>query len=76
MHARCIGPYGILLGQPLAGAKVWGGQRIEPAQAELLAEHAPWALFELLTYKSDATVQRSYTYEALVKLQNPKAGAS
>ena len=73
LHARCIGPYSNVLSQPAFGRSAFGGQSVGRSQAELLAEHAPWALFEMLTYKADAVTQRVRAYEALVKLDNPKA---
>lgn len=72
MHARCIGPYSTLLSLPTVGRGTFRGQPVLRPQVELLAEHAPWALFEMLTSKADAVTQRVYAYEALVKLGNPR----
>lgn len=71
LEARSIGPYDLITQQPLTGREWWGGQRLEPALAEVLAMHAPWMLWECLTLKADAVTGRARAYEALVKQENP-----
>lgn len=76
LEARSIGPYDLGTQQPLTGRDCLGGQRLEPALAEVLAMHAPWMLWECLTLKADAVSGRTRAYEALVKQENPGKQAS
>jgi len=71
LHARSIGPYSPRSQQPTRGRERFGGQRLEPAQIERLAARSPWALWELLTIKSDSVSGRMRAYESIVKQENP-----
>ncbi len=71
LHARSIGPYTPLTQQPARGREAFGGQPLDPGIAQTLATHAPWALWELLTVKSDAVSARARAYESLVRQNNP-----
>ena len=68
MHARSIGPYSLITQQPLGGKAQFGGQRFGEMEVWALeAFGASHVLQEILTVKSDDTVGRSKTYEAIVK---------
>ncbi len=68
MHARSIGPYSLITQQPLGGKAQFGGQRFGEMEVWALeAFGASHVLQEILTVKSDDTVGRSRTYEAIVK---------
>ncbi|MDO4195875.1 MAG: DNA-directed RNA polymerase subunit beta [Prevotellaceae bacterium] len=68
MHARSIGPYSLITQQPLGGKTQFGGQRFGEMEVWALeAFGASHVLQEILTVKSDDTVGRSKTYEAIVK---------
>lgn len=68
MHARSIGPYSLITQQPLGGKAQFGGQRFGEMEVWALeAFGASHLLQEILTVKSDDTVGRSKTYEAIVK---------
>lgn len=71
IHARSIGPYLPLSQQPTAERDSFGGQRLTQEQAQILAAHAPWMLWECLTIKSDDVLGRPRAYESLVKGENP-----
>ncbi len=76
MHARSIGPYSLITQQPLGGKAQFGGQRFGEMEVWALeAFGASHVLQEILTVKSDDTVGRSKTYEAIVKGDSmPAAG--
>ena len=76
MHARSTGPYSLVTQQPLGGKAQFGGQRFGEMEVWALEAYgAANTLQEILTYKSDDTVGRVKTYEAIVKGQNiPAAG--
>ena len=76
IHARSVGPYSLVTQQPLGGKAQFGGQRFGEMEVWALEAHgAAYTLQEILTVKSDDTVGRVKTYEAIVKGQNvPKPG--
>ncbi len=76
IHARSTGPYSLVTQQPLGGKAQFGGQRFgEMEMWALEAYGAAYTLREMLTVKSDDTVGRVKTYEAIVKGRNvPKPG--
>ena len=76
IHARSVGPYSLVTQQPLGGKAQFGGQRFGEMEVWALEAYgAAYTLQEILTVKSDDTVGRVKTYEAIVKGQNvPKAG--
>ena len=76
MHARSTGPYSLVTQQPLGGKAQFGGQRFGEMEVWALEAYgAANTLQEILTFKSDDTVGRVKTYEAIVKGQNiPKPG--
>lgn len=76
IHARSVGPYSLVTQQPLGGKAQFGGQRFgEMEMWALEAYGAAYTLLEMSTIKSDDTVGRVKTYEAIVKGQNvPKPG--
>ena len=76
IHARSVGPYSLVTQQPLGGKAQFGGQRFGEMEVWALEAYgAAYTLQELLTVKSDDTVGRVETYEAIVKGQNvPKPG--
>lgn len=77
IHARSTGPYSLVTQQPLGGKAQFGGQRFGEMEVWALEAYgAAYTLQEILTVKSDDTVGRVKTYEAIVKGQNvPKSGA-
>lgn len=76
IHARSVGPYSLVTQQPLGGKAQFGGQRFGEMEVWALEAYgAAYTLQEILTVKSDDTVGRVKTYEAIVKGQNvPKPG--
>ena len=71
MHARSTGPYSLVTQQPLGGKAQFGGQRFGEMEVWALEAYgAANTLQEILTFKSDDTVGRVKTYEAIVKGQN------
>ena len=76
IHARSVGPYALVTQQPLGGKAQFGGQRFGEMEVWTLEAYgAAYTLQEILTVKSDDTVGRVNTYEAIVKGQNvPKPG--
>ena len=76
LHARSTGPYSLVTQQPLGGKAQFGGQRFGEMEVWALEAYgAAYTLQEILTYKSDDTVGRVKTYEAIVKGDNiPKPG--
>ena len=76
LHARSTGPYSLVTQQPLGGKAQFGGQRFGEMEVWALEAYgAAYTLQEILTYKSDDTVGRVKTYEAIVKGENiPKPG--
>ncbi|MBP0977839.1 MAG: DNA-directed RNA polymerase subunit beta, partial [Oscillospiraceae bacterium] len=71
MHARSTGPYSLVTQQPLGGKAQFGGQRFGEMEVWALEAYgAAYTLQEILTVKSDDTVGRVNTYEAIVKGQN------
>ncbi|MBZ5710220.1 DNA-directed RNA polymerase subunit alpha C-terminal domain-containing protein [Nannocystis pusilla] len=71
LHARSIGPYDPTTQQPAIGRERFGGQPLERDHLDRLAVHAPWALWEMLTIKSDSVSGRTRAYESIVKQENP-----
>ena len=76
LHARSIGPYSLVTQQPLGGKAQFGGQRFGEMEVWALEAYgAAYTLQEILTVKSDDTVGRVKTYEAIVKGENvPRPG--
>ncbi len=76
IHARSVGPYSLVTQQPLGGKAQFGGQRFGEMEVWALEAYgAAYTLQEILTVKSDDTVGRVKTYEAIVKGQNvPQPG--
>src|SRR5690554_417897 len=76
IHARSTGPYSLVTQQPLGGKAQFGGQRFGEMEVWVFyAYGAAYTLQELLTVKSDDTVGRVKTYEAVVKGENiPEPG--
>ena len=76
IHARSTGPYSLVTQQPLGGKAQFGGQRFGEMEVwALYAYGAANVLQEILTVKSDDTVGRVKTYEAITKGENvPMAG--
>ncbi len=76
IHARSVGPYALVTQQPLGGKAQFGGQRFGEMEVWALEAYgAAYTLQEILTVKSDDTIGRVNTYEAIVKGQNvPKPG--
>ena len=76
IHARSTGPYSLVTQQPLGGKAQFGGQRFGEMEVwALYAYGASNVLQEILTVKSDDTVGRVKTYEAIVKGENvPEPG--
>ena len=70
LHARSTGPYSLVTQQPLGGKAQFGGQRFGEMEVWALEAYgAAYTLQEILTYKSDDTVGRVKTYEAIVKVK-------
>ncbi|MFO8059723.1 MAG: DNA-directed RNA polymerase subunit beta [Bacillota bacterium] len=68
MHARSTGPYSLVTQQPLGGKAQMGGQRFGEMEVWALEAYgAAYTLQEMLTVKSDDTMGRVKTYEAIVK---------
>jgi len=75
IHARSTGPYSLVTQQPLGGKAQFGGQRFGEMEVWALEAYgAAYTLQEMLTVKSDDTVGRVRTYEAIVKGE-PISGA-
>ena len=76
IHARSTGPYSLVTQQPLGGKAQFGGQRFGEMEVWALEAYgASHVLQEILTVKSDDTVGRVKTYEAIVKGENiPEPG--
>ena len=76
LHARSTGPYSLVTQQPLGGKAQFGGQRFGEMEVWALEAYgAAYTLQEILTVKSDDTVGRVKTYEAIVKGENvPEPG--
>ena len=71
IHARSTGPYSLVTQQPLGGKAQFGGQRFGEMEVwALYAYGASNVLQEILTVKSDDTVGRVKTYEAIIKGEN------
>ena len=68
IHARSTGPYSLVTQQPLGGKAQFGGQRFGEMEVWALEAYgAAYTLQEILTVKSDDTVGRVKTFEAIVK---------
>lgn len=68
MHARSVGPYGLVTQQPLGGKAQFGGQRFGEMEVwALQAYGAAYTLQEMLTIKSDDVNGRTRVYEAIVR---------
>jgi DNA-directed RNA polymerase subunit beta len=68
IHARAVGPYSLVTQQPLGGKAQHGGQRFGEMEVWALEAYgAAYTLQEILTIKSDDTIGRVKTYEAIVK---------
>lgn len=80
VHARSTGPYSLVTQQPLGGKAQFGGQRFGEMEVWALEAYgAAHTLQEMLTVKSDDTVGRVSTYEAIVKgepIEEPSIPAS
>lgn len=76
IHARSTGPYSLVTQQPLGGKAQFGGQRFGEMEVWALEAYgAAYTLQEMLTVKSDDTIGRVKTYEAIVKGENvPEPG--
>ena len=71
MHARSIGPYSLVIQQPLGGKAQFGGQRFGEMEVWALEAYgAAHTLQEMLTVKSDDVEGRNRIYEAIVKGEN------
>ncbi len=71
MHARSVGPYSLVTQHPLGGKAQFGGQRFGEMEVWALEAYgAANTLQEILTVKSDDTVGRVKTYEAIIKGEN------
>ncbi len=71
IHARSTGPYSLVTQQPLGGKAQFGGQRFGEMEVWALEAYgAAYTLQEILTVKSDDTVGRVKTFEAIVKGHN------
>ena len=71
IHARSTGPYRLVTQQPLGGKAQFGGQRFGEMEVWALEAYgASHVLQEILTVKSDDTIGRVKTYEAIVKGEN------
>ena len=67
LEARSIGPYDDRTQQPVAGRDQMGGQLVDPALGATLGAHAPWALWEMATLKSDCPTARTVAYYSRMK---------
>ena len=76
IHARSTGPYSVITQQPLGGKAQFGGQRFGEMEVWALEAYgAAYTLQEILTVKSDDTIGRVKTYEAIIKGKNiPEPG--
>lgn len=71
MHARSVGPYGLVTQQPLGGKAQFGGQRFGEMEVwALQAYGAAYTLQEMLTIKSDDVSGRTRVYEEIVRGQD------
>jgi DNA-directed RNA polymerase subunit beta len=71
IHARSTASYSLVTQQPLSGKAHMGGQRLGEMEVWALEAYgAAYTLQEILTVKSDDTVGRVDTYEAIVKGNN------
>lgn len=67
-HARSTGPYSLVTQQPLGGKAQMGGQRLGEMEVWALEAYGvAHILQEMLTVKSDDTIGRVKTFEAIVK---------
>ena len=67
LHARATGPYSLVTQQPLGGKAQNGGQRFGEMEVWALEAYgAAHTLQEILTVKSDDTMGRTKTYEAIM----------
>jgi DNA-directed RNA polymerase subunit beta len=68
MHARSVGPYGLVTQQPLGGKAQFGGQRFGEMEVwALQAYGAAYTLQEMLTIKSDDVDGRTRVYDSIVR---------
>lgn len=68
IHARSIGPYSLVVKQPLRGRSKSGGQRFGEMEVWAMEGFgAAYSLQELLTVKSDDLTSRSKLFNSLVK---------
>ncbi|NPB02888.1 MAG: DNA-directed RNA polymerase subunit beta [Thermotogae bacterium] len=66
IHARSTGPYSLITQQPVGGRAHMGGQRFGEMEVWALEAHgAAYALWEMLTVKSDDIKGRVQTYKAI-----------
>ncbi|MCX7606769.1 MAG: DNA-directed RNA polymerase subunit beta [Bacteroidia bacterium] len=71
MHARSVGPYGVVTSQPLGGRSHFGGQRFGEMEVWALeAFGASTLLQEMLTIKSDDIDGRMKAHESIIKGEN------
>jgi DNA-directed RNA polymerase subunit beta len=67
IHARSIGPYGLISQQPLGGKLQFGGQRVgEMEVLAIQAYGASYILQEMLTVKSDDIIGRNKLYQDII----------
>ncbi len=72
IHARSTGPYSLITQQPVGGRSHMGGQRFGEMEVWALEAHgAAYALWEMLTVKSDDVRGRLQTYKALREGKEP-----
>ncbi len=68
LHARSVGPYGLITQQPLGGKAQFGGQRLGEMEVWALYAHgSAYTLQEMLTVKSDDVNGRVKVYESIVR---------
>jgi len=66
IHARSTGPYSLITQQPVGGRAHMGGQRFGEMEVWALEAHgSAYALWEMLTVKSDDIKGRVQTYKAI-----------
>ena len=66
IHARSTGPYSLITQQPVGGRAHMGGQRFGEMEVWALEAHgSAYALWEMLTIKSDDIKGRVQTYKAI-----------
>jgi DNA-directed RNA polymerase subunit beta len=75
IHARSVGPYGLVTQQPLGGKSQFGGQRFGEMEVwALQAYGAARVLLEMITVKSDDLEGRMEMFKSIIK--NMESSAS